>query len=453
MQNNQGSSMIFYRALGIAVTSAFLFHGIHGTAQAAPKVPDTNGLVAQIPVPTGISYRLTDSGPVFTDSNGKTLYLSLSPRGCKFTKDPPDPSVPDLVKIYYEHPVPACAEQWAPVLAPANAKPVGPWTIVERPEGGKQWAYQGRPVHRSYKDILPGDVNGTSRSDAILGNSSTQDSWAVAVPKMNLPPYFNATLREGLGLMAVTREGRALYSFSAASERRGPNPAKWRTLAAAAIAAPVGKWSIVSATDKSKVWAYDGRIVFTYTGDYESGDVNGVKLQGAELVVLHPTPDAPRGIYAGRTLIGPAFVDSRGMTMYEFHCRLLTSGADGQAGERYNCDGWNDDTLHREAFCPSFNRCAETFRPVEAPQNAKPNGGAWSVAVVADPLRFPLRWRPLKDNEDLPAGAIKTWVFKGRPLYTATADRRPGDNWGELNSRGAAGSIWVVALAGVADPD
>jgi predicted lipoprotein with Yx(FWY)xxD motif len=432
---------------------------IYGTAPTPERMPkakaksDIKGLVAPDPVPEGIGYRLTDSGPVFVDSAGMTLYLSLSSRACAFTNDPPGPDVPELVKLYYLHPVPACAQQWSPLIASANAKPVGAWTLIDRPEGGKQWAFEGHPVHRSYKDLLAGDVNGLERSESLLGNAITSGRWSVAVPKMNLPPLFMATQREGLGVMAVTIDGRSLYIFSASDERRSLDPATWRMVPAAAMAAPVGKWSIRAAPDKARVWAYDGRIVFTYTGDYEAGEVNGVKVQDAELLVLHPVPNAPRGIYVGRTLVGPSFVDSHGMTMYEFHCRLLTTGADGQADERYNCDSWNDDTLHREAFCPARDRCAEIIKPVDAPKDAKPQSGHWSVAVVPDPARYPLRWHPLKDNEQLPAGAIKSWVYKGRPLYTSTADRRPGDKWGELNSLGGAGSLWIVALAGVADSD
>jgi len=45
-----------------------------------------------------------------------------------------------------------CYQAWPPVLAPSNAKPIGDWTIIERQEGVRQWAYKGQPVYTLYHD-------------------------------------------------------------------------------------------------------------------------------------------------------------------------------------------------------------------------------------------------------------------------------------------------------------
>ena len=53
-----------------------------------------------------------------------------------------------------------CATAWPPVYAPANAMPVGDWTIVARPDGLRQWALKGRPVYSRFHDspeIATGD--------------------------------------------------------------------------------------------------------------------------------------------------------------------------------------------------------------------------------------------------------------------------------------------------------
>ena len=47
----------------------------------------------------------------------------------------------------------------APLLA---IDPAGDWTIVKRPDGTLQWAYEGKPLYRSAKDIKEGDTNGVS---------------------------------------------------------------------------------------------------------------------------------------------------------------------------------------------------------------------------------------------------------------------------------------------------
>ena len=53
-----------------------------------------------------------------------------------------------------------CATNWPPLAAPADAKPAGPWTVVTRDDGSKQWAYNGRPVYRWAKDQKAGDKSG-----------------------------------------------------------------------------------------------------------------------------------------------------------------------------------------------------------------------------------------------------------------------------------------------------
>lgn len=54
----------------------------------------------------------------------------------------------------------SCAVKWPPVLATANAQPQGPYTIVVRDDGRRQWAYRGMPVYTWPEDQEPGDKYG-----------------------------------------------------------------------------------------------------------------------------------------------------------------------------------------------------------------------------------------------------------------------------------------------------
>ena len=65
-----------------------------------------------------------------------------------------------------------CAKNWPPLMAAANARPEGEWTIVERTDGTRMWAYDGKPLCLWMKDKKPGDVTG----DAVGG------VWHVAKP-------------------------------------------------------------------------------------------------------------------------------------------------------------------------------------------------------------------------------------------------------------------------------
>lgn len=65
-----------------------------------------------------------------------------------------------------------CASNWPPLIAPANARPIGHWSVVTRDDGVRQWAYKGKPVYYWAKDGKPGDATGDG-----VGNA-----WRVAKP-------------------------------------------------------------------------------------------------------------------------------------------------------------------------------------------------------------------------------------------------------------------------------
>jgi predicted lipoprotein with Yx(FWY)xxD motif len=51
-----------------------------------------------------------------------------------------------------------CRSAWPPVRAKSDAEPVGDWTIIERDDGIRQWAYKGRPVYVRYHDKVGAPV-------------------------------------------------------------------------------------------------------------------------------------------------------------------------------------------------------------------------------------------------------------------------------------------------------
>ena len=65
-----------------------------------------------------------------------------------------------------------CAANWPPLLAAADAKPSGDYTIVTRDDGGRQWALKGKPPYRWVKDQKPGDRTG----------DGVNNVWHVAKP-------------------------------------------------------------------------------------------------------------------------------------------------------------------------------------------------------------------------------------------------------------------------------
>lgn len=65
-----------------------------------------------------------------------------------------------------------CAANWPPLMAAAGSTASGDYTIITRDEGGKQWAYKGKPLYLWVKDAKPGDKTGDGVNNA----------WRVARP-------------------------------------------------------------------------------------------------------------------------------------------------------------------------------------------------------------------------------------------------------------------------------
>jgi predicted lipoprotein with Yx(FWY)xxD motif len=65
-----------------------------------------------------------------------------------------------------------CAANWPPLMAAAGSSASGDYTIITRDDGGKQWAYKGKPLYLWVKDARPGDKTGDGFNNA----------WRVARP-------------------------------------------------------------------------------------------------------------------------------------------------------------------------------------------------------------------------------------------------------------------------------
>jgi predicted lipoprotein with Yx(FWY)xxD motif len=126
----------FLIALAAVVLSACsTMEGMMGSAPAAPT---------------------KTAGGVLTNSAGMTLYT--------FDKDTGGSG-----KSVCNGP---CATNWPPLMAAADAKPSGDYTVITRDDGGKQWAYKGKPLYLWIKDSKPGDKTGDGFNNA----------WRVARP-------------------------------------------------------------------------------------------------------------------------------------------------------------------------------------------------------------------------------------------------------------------------------
>ena len=92
--------------------------------------------------PQSIQLSHSNLGNIYTDNAGMTLYT--------FKKD----------KLNVSNCNNGCAVKWPPLLATSNTKGNGRFSVITRADNSKQWALNGQPLYRWFKDKKPGDTTG-----------------------------------------------------------------------------------------------------------------------------------------------------------------------------------------------------------------------------------------------------------------------------------------------------
>lgn len=87
----------------------------------------------------------SSAGKILTDNDGMALYT--------YDKDEAGKT-----NCYDK-----CAENWPPLKADADAKAMGDWTVVDRTDGSRMWAYKGKPLYTYVGDTSAGDVTGEGK--------------------------------------------------------------------------------------------------------------------------------------------------------------------------------------------------------------------------------------------------------------------------------------------------
>jgi predicted lipoprotein with Yx(FWY)xxD motif len=184
-----------------------------------------------------------------------------------------------------------CSIKWVPAPVPELAGGVGDFTVVQRADGTRQWAYKKKPLYTYKGDKLPGDVKGVG----------VDKKWTAAVVgDIFRPAQVSVAFREGYG-DTLTLNGKTLYTGIGYEARWGGRNlrdnyrnayvrgkklgggtcvtdlclALWTPFRPAADAQSNGFWEVITREDGSKQWAYKGYALYTYMGDKVAGDMNG----------------------------------------------------------------------------------------------------------------------------------------------------------------------------------
>jgi predicted lipoprotein with Yx(FWY)xxD motif len=319
-----------------------------------------------------------------------------------------------------------CATTWPPFLVVGNEPVGGPWSIVTRPDGKKQWALDGKAVHTYTKDEKPGEAK---------GNKADGNRWMQAARKPDAPiPMPNGfKIAETMnfdGKVLQTTDGKPVFY---SDDDKKPNMSAcntactrtWAPLAAPRLAVPVGEFTVADRLDGMKQWAFKGKPLYTYTGDTPPTAAVGKGAKWHEVTMVRYY--FPNDIHVeDHPKFGPMLTTPTGMTLYARDAHRFTL-AGGSHDDRVAMRG-KPSTGVKIGVNGCVDECLKEFTPMKASANALP-WGDWAVVTRPD--------------------GTKQWSYRGFPLYTYNADKKPGDAIAhdiyELTD-GTTGLFWRVAL-------
>jgi len=411
-------------AAAVALAAALLSATGANAGQTEPYIPEA--------MPPGFRVETSElDGPVFADPKGRTLYRwpyrtmrngvtgdSKGESNCTdvastesaglMSPYPGGLLLPDRVKR------PSCQQLWPPAFAAEGDKAVGKWTVVQRRDGRRQWAYDGSVLYTSIRDRRPGDVLG--------GDSYRRDGDAPAVrepiqPHPDIPPGLavTTTLR---GRLLHTTRGFSVYAFDPDTRTRSGCDAGCERIfvpvQAPAAARAHGDWSIFVRVSGERQWMFRGRPLYANAEDSRVRSLAGSDTPGWRNVYTQEAPPPPAEFTVQDTPSGQVLADARGRTLYSYTC-----GDDAQ--DQLSCEHPADTQVYRLAMCGggSVERCARNFPHVEAGAGARSSGRLWSVVEI-DPAtgHFAAAGEP---------DALRVWAYRERPVYTFAGDVQPGE--------------------------
>ncbi len=389
-------------------------------------------------VPPGIQVVPTAlEGPVYADASGRTLYtwplIALRNGSIGDRKDGPSNCTDEMLRteVGFMSPYPAglvlpyaeqgvsCAQVWPPVLATDDAVEVGKWSLTERGDGSKQWAYDGFPLYTSHLDERAGDVLGGTKI------SSGGDGGVVRVPLgplPDIPPGFDV-LSSSTGRLLVNDDQYSVYSWDGDE----PNVSNciedclnsWTPIRAPQVSTNSGDWTIIKHPSGINQWAYRSKPLYTYNNDIRSRSFDGSDVPGWNNVYTQRAVTPPAEFTVQDAAFGgQVLADSRGRTIYLYNCR-------DDSAAQLACDHPDAAQEYRLAICGNGDPkvCRETFPYVVAGADASSESSLWSVMVI-DPNTGR---RATVDQE----GALHVWAYNQRPVYTYGDDQAPGDTRGD----------------------
>ncbi|MFY2508755.1 hypothetical protein ACN3E9_10800 [Vibrio pectenicida] len=201
----------------------------------------------------------TSIGEVYTDGVGKTLYT--------FTKDPVGKSVC----------TDKCETLWPPLLSTDKVSSQfssnSEFSQVTRNDGSKQWALNGKPLYRWFKDKKEGDIDG----------AGVKGVWPLARADDVAVKLYNDGSRRYL----VDDNNFSLYTFDKDKENQsvcyGDCEVKWPpayvnsdlTQKGIDNIELTGGFGVIQRKDDTYQWTFEGKPLYRWFKDTQVGETTG----------------------------------------------------------------------------------------------------------------------------------------------------------------------------------
>jgi predicted lipoprotein with Yx(FWY)xxD motif len=234
-----------------------------------------NNAMAGITLPEGIvtEEMVAAGGQAFVDPKQRTIYA--------FSGDIND----DKIKCA---PGATCEYNFLPLLAPQLATKLGDFTAISRPDGTRQWAFQGAPLYTYDGDAEHGESKGRV-VDPRFHVALAETYFQPADIRFGLNHRDRDYLTDAKGMTVYARDrfhfqvggfslkgGQAgvpqLGQFLGTSTCKDDCLKTWTPVAAPDDAKPSGYWSVMKRKEGGNQWAYMGYALYTYNGDQKPGD-------------------------------------------------------------------------------------------------------------------------------------------------------------------------------------
>ncbi len=390
--------------VGVAVVAGGIYMYAHQKGGGVSMSP----IVARQSTPLGITFQKVKVGTVtsipgsssdqqeqvtaYADGDGKTLYT--------FDKD----TTPGKSACTTDE----CVKGWPAAKAPADAQPIGEWTVITRDDGSKQWAVKGKPLYSFVKDATIGDGKG----------DNVAQLWHMALLKpadgMVLPYGISvAEVNEANGQTLVGSNKMPLYAYDGdiSSGKCGDKacPSDWKPLLAGQLANAMGDFTVVDRADGIQQWAYKGHPLFSYSGDLDLGDANGMGADKHFQIAQIESYYLPSEIkILPNERKGGLWIDAAtGKTLYA-RDRVRFDGTGGHAARGADRGVPMLGVTIGTSGCDA--ECAKDWHPVIAGADAKPSG----------------YWMLMKRDD-----GTQQWAYQGYALYSFSGDKKPGDMIGQ----------------------